>query len=42
MPSGIEEGRGPAKVFVPQRHPPGTEAEVDFEQLASGLGSFGT
>ncbi len=36
------EGRGPAKVYVPQPHPPGMEAEVDFGQLASGLGSFGT
>jgi len=29
----IEEGRGPAKVFVPQHHPPGLEAEVDFGEL---------
>jgi transposase len=26
----VEEGRGPAKVFIPQHHPPGLEAEVDF------------
>ena len=24
---------GPAKVFVPQHHPPGLEAEVDFGEL---------
>jgi transposase len=29
----VEEGRGPAKVFVPQNHPPGLEAEVDFGEL---------
>jgi transposase len=29
----IEEGRGPAQVFVPQHHPPGLEAEVDFGEL---------
>jgi transposase len=29
----IEEGRGPAKVFIPQHHPPGMEAEVDFGEL---------
>jgi transposase len=29
----IEEGRGPAKVFVPQHHPPGQDAEVDFGEL---------
>jgi len=29
----VEEGRGPAKVFVPQHHPPGLEAEVDFGEL---------
>ena len=29
----IEEGRGPAKVFVPQHHPPGLEAEADFGEL---------
>ncbi|TDE22950.1 IS21 family transposase [Actinomadura sp. 6K520] len=29
----IEEGRGPAKVFIPQHHPPGLEAEVDFGEL---------
>ena len=29
----IEEGRGPAKVFVPQHHPPGQHAEVDFGEL---------
>jgi transposase len=29
----IEEGRGPARVFVPQHHPPGMEAEVDFGEL---------
>lgn len=29
----IEEGRGPAKVFVPQHHRPGLEAEVDFGEL---------
>jgi transposase len=29
----IEEGRGPAKVFIPQHHPPGAEAEVDFGEL---------
>jgi transposase len=28
-----EEGRGPAKVFVPQHHPPGQDAEVDFGEL---------
>ena len=29
----IEEGRAPAKVFIPQHHPPGIEAEVDFGEL---------
>jgi len=29
----IEEGRAPAKVFIPQHHPPGMEAEVDFGEL---------
>ena len=29
----IEEGRGPARVFIPQHHPPGMEAEVDFGEL---------
>ncbi|GAA3415624.1 hypothetical protein [Streptosporangium vulgare] len=29
----IEEGRGPAQVFIPQHHPPGREAEVDFGEL---------
>ena len=29
----VEEGRGPAKVFVPQHHPPGQDAEVDFGEL---------
>jgi transposase len=29
----IEEGRGPARVFVPQHHPPGQDAEVDFGEL---------
>jgi transposase len=29
----IEEGRGPARVFIPQHHPPGLEAEVDFGEL---------
>lgn len=29
----IEEGRGPAQVFVPQHHPPGQDAEVDFGEL---------
>lgn len=26
----VEAGRGPAEVFVPQRHAPGMDAEVDF------------
>lgn len=26
----VEEGRGPAQVFIPQSHRPGIEAEVDF------------
>ncbi|WP_327426008.1 IS21 family transposase [Streptomyces sp. NBC_01236] len=26
----VEEGRGPAQVFIPQTHRPGVEAEVDF------------
>jgi hypothetical protein len=26
----VEEGRGPAQVFIPQVHRPGAEAEVDF------------
>ena len=26
----VEEGRGPAQVFIPQAHQPGAEAEVDF------------
>ncbi|MEU3093205.1 IS21 family transposase [Streptomyces massasporeus] len=26
----VEEGRGPAQVFIPQSHRPGVEAEVDF------------
>jgi transposase len=29
----IEEGRAPAQVFVPQHHPPGQDAEVDFGEL---------
>jgi transposase len=29
----VEEGRGPARVFVPQHHPPGQDAEVDFGEL---------
>ena len=29
----IKEGRGPAKVFIPQHHPPGIVAEVDFGEL---------
>ena len=29
----VEEGRGPARVFIPQHHPPGVEAEVDFGEL---------
>ncbi|MFF5213612.1 IS21 family transposase [Streptosporangium sp. NPDC000396] len=29
----VEEGRGPARVFIPQHHPPGEEAEVDFGEL---------
>ena len=29
----IEEGRGPAKVFIPQHHPPGLEAEAGFGEL---------
>jgi transposase len=29
----IEEGRAPAKVFIPQHHPPGMEAEVGFGEL---------
>ena len=29
----IEEGHGPAKVFIPLHHPPGLEAEVDFGEL---------
>ena len=29
----IEEGRGPARVFVPRHHPPGQDAEVDFGEL---------
>ena len=29
----VEEGRGPARVFIPQHHPPGLEAEVDFGEL---------
>jgi hypothetical protein len=29
----LEEGRGPARVFIPQHHPPGMEAEVDFGEL---------
>jgi transposase len=29
----VEEGRGPAQVFVPQHHPPGQDAEVDFGEL---------
>ena len=29
----IEEGRGPARVFIPQHRPPGLEAEVDFGEL---------
>jgi transposase len=29
----VEEGRSPARVFVPQHHPPGLEAEVDFGEL---------
>jgi transposase len=28
-----EAGRGPARVFVPQHHPPGQDAEVDFGEL---------
>jgi len=28
-----EEGRGPARVFVPRHHPPGQHAEVDFGEL---------
>ena len=30
-----EEGRGPARVFVPQHHPPGQDAEVDFGEAGS-------
>ena len=37
----VEEGRGPAQVFIPQAHQPGAEAEVDFGDvwilLAGGL-----
>jgi transposase len=29
----VEQGRGPAQVFVPQHHPPGLEAEVDFGEV---------
>ena len=29
----IEEGRDPARVFVPRHHPPGQDAEVDFGEL---------
>jgi transposase len=29
----VEEGRAPAQVFVPQHHPPGQGAEVDFGEL---------
>ena len=28
-----EEGRGPARVFIPRHHPPGQHAEVDFGEL---------
>jgi transposase len=28
-----EAGRGPARAFVPQHHPPGQDAEVDFGEL---------
>jgi transposase len=38
----IEEGRGPAKVFIPQHHPPGLEAEVDFGELWVQLGGVMT
>jgi hypothetical protein len=29
----LEEGRGPAQVFVPQTHQPGQDAEVDFGEV---------
>ena len=28
-----EEGRGPARVFIPRHHPPGQHAEVDFGEF---------
>ena len=37
-----EEGRGPARVFVPQHHPPGQDAEVDFGELWVRLGGVMT
>ncbi|MCM6774551.1 hypothetical protein NDR87_13550 [Nocardia sp. CDC159] len=33
----IEAGRGPAKVFIPQTHRPGEEAEVDFGDVTIRL-----
>ena len=33
----VEAGRGPAKVFIPQTHRPGEEAEVDFGEVAIRL-----
>jgi transposase len=30
----VEQGRGPAEVFVPQTHLPGRKAEVDFGEVA--------
>jgi hypothetical protein len=33
----VEAGRGPVNVFFPQTHRPGTEAEVDFGEVAINL-----
>jgi transposase len=33
----VEAGRGPAKVFIPQTHRPGEDAEVDFGEVAIRL-----
>ncbi len=37
-----EEGRGPPKVFIPQTHRPGQEAEVDFGDVYVMLGGVRT
>ncbi|WP_159083278.1 hypothetical protein [Streptomyces sp. P3] len=38
----VEEGRGPAQVFIPQSHRPGVEAEADFGDVYVKLAGVST